>query len=265
MRRFAFTLVELLVVLAIIALVMGLLIPALHLAKLQAKTVVCSSNIRQILNLLTIYEQQNGGFPFGFNDMDLMGKYPGVPSDGDKRGKWWFQYIGYELKNTEVKNSSIFWCPSRGIKDPTSKPNILCGNYGVNRAICKDVNSMSGIIGSEYVGIPLSLSNIPHPESVLLVVDSGYSLISWQGVTNADVIPFDGMARGRDTSFYVPGVKINIQRGLNKEDAIAGRHINKTVNVGYADGHARRIKAEELFVYEENGVYTNLQTWVPKK
>lgn len=194
MRRFGFTIIELLTMLAIVTLIMGLLIPALHAARLQTRTVVCSSNIKQILYLLAVYEQQNGIFPYGFDDSTVLSivpteDYPGDPSC-DKKGKWWFQSISY-IPNAEAGNDGIFWCPSRCIKDPTPKRNILCGNYGVNRSICKDAAGLFGTIGSEYVGTPLDLSKISHPESILLVVDSGYSLISWQGVTNAKVTIFE--------------------------------------------------------------------------
>ena len=269
MKRFGFTIIELLVVFAIVVLITGLLIPALRIGRLQTKTVVCSSNIKQILNLLAIYEQQNGIFPYGFDDSSLIAgrreNYFGDPSCGDKKGKWWFQSISY-IPNAKAGIGSVFWCPSRCIKDPTpSKQNMLCGNYGVNRSICKDAPGLSGTIGSEYVGTPPNLSQISHPESTLLVVDSGYSLISWQGATNANVSRFE-TPRGK--SFYIPGINANEQRILlsgNRDDAIIGRHIWKTVNVGYADNHTKRLKAEELFVPEGNGIYTNIyQTWMSK-
>ncbi|MFA6186642.1 MAG: type II secretion system protein [Phycisphaerae bacterium] len=267
MRRFAFTLVELLVVIAIIALLMAILMPVLQGARLQARAVICTSNIRQIQVSLTLYENQNGIFPYGVNDDTTLANYSascaGIPSF-DKSGKWWFQFLGYTFDAAKSDNR-VLWCPSRCVKDISLKPNILCGNYGVNRAICKDVNTLSSS-GGEYVGKPLSVSKISRPESKLLIVDSGYSLTSWQGATDAEVRAYEN--KKREPSFYVPGIKANSQRVLyqeHKNDAINGRHLRKTVNIGYADGHTKRLRAEELFVPKENMSSAIYNTWLPNK
>jgi prepilin-type processing-associated H-X9-DG protein/prepilin-type N-terminal cleavage/methylation domain-containing protein len=60
-RHSAFTLVELLVVIGIIALLIGILMPALSAAKRQANTLKCASNMKTIGQTLMIYANDNKG------------------------------------------------------------------------------------------------------------------------------------------------------------------------------------------------------------
>jgi prepilin-type processing-associated H-X9-DG protein/prepilin-type N-terminal cleavage/methylation domain-containing protein len=95
-RHTAFTLVELLVVIGIIALLVSILLPTLSRARASASSVACQSNLRQVGLGLTIYAQDNGlslptadtlngagsgtWHPFWF---DHVAAAVGVKADGD--------------------------------------------------------------------------------------------------------------------------------------------------------------------------------------
>ena len=74
----AFTLVELLVVIGIIALLIAILLPALSKARSSARTVSCAANLRSIVQGMQIYAAQNRGyFPGGANSSGAFLLQPG--------------------------------------------------------------------------------------------------------------------------------------------------------------------------------------------
>ncbi len=263
MKRMGFTLVELLVVISIIALLMAILIPALGASKERAKVLLCEGNIRQLAFALSMYANDWETFPHAFHDTFLEpppGGFLGNPMY-DRIGWWWLNYVtDYSPKNPGRPSTIV--CPSRNIKSGMLKNDVLCGNYGVNVSVCKVSGSLLG--RDEFVGRPLQISDISRAGETLLIVDSGYAMITWWHAADSPPVSLGGTIE--DTA-YIPGLDINKDRELwpgQEPDAIDGRHPNKTVSVGFVDGHVSRAEANDLLVRKSGDVYENRHPlWLP--
>src|SRR5262245_60052735 len=77
----AFTLVELLVVIGIIALLISILLPSLNRARQSAQTVACQSNMKQIGLAIQMYVNDNKGRYMPYFQLGFGGWYRKLVSD----------------------------------------------------------------------------------------------------------------------------------------------------------------------------------------
>ncbi len=82
--RTAFTLVELLVVIAIIGTLVGLLLPAVQSARESARANTCKNNLKQLITALTIRETSLNEFPGYINKLGI----PGDIAANQNRASW---------------------------------------------------------------------------------------------------------------------------------------------------------------------------------
>lgn len=112
LRRF--TLVELLVVVAVISLLMAMLLPALKSARDKANQIKCSGNLKQLGTSFVMY---SGDF------------WECLPPSIDASSRWWCRneilgpYFGYYKTG-----GGIMRCPSH----PQAPFNHACSNYTMN-------------------------------------------------------------------------------------------------------------------------------------
>jgi len=113
-NRFAFTLVELLVVIGIIAILIAILLPAISRAKDQANTTACLANMRSLGQLMVAYQvEYKGAYPYSLFLRNVVGGGPSSVGDGgssntDKGVFVWWSVIRKYMKNGKFANHDNF-------------------------------------------------------------------------------------------------------------------------------------------------------------
>lgn len=263
--RRAFTLVELLVVISIVALLMGILLPALNRVRKSARSVVCLANVKRLALAGVMYAQTNGAFPphrlkrRSFSDtVNFVNQY------GRDRPRWqWFfdQGVGpvidpsgwmkqqgaiFTDSDTLMMTNDYFICPEFR-HSQYSAFDIRNGSYGYNYQYLGNARDRPDL--GRFQHFPVTESTIERPSATIVVGDGRGS----------------GHPHGPH-SYKLDPPKIALSTGAIyfgnwKEPTIEQQHCpaedrhNGKANVSFLDGHAKGMALTELgYVVDESGL-----------
>lgn len=225
-KRSAFTLVELLIVIAIVSLLAAILFPVFGRARENARRSSCQSNLKQITLGIKQYSQDyDEKFPLG----------PNFPEDNTDFTTGWAATV-----QPYVKNLQVYHCPSD--KKPSSENPKDEGyiDYWYNAAL-----SWNGLFGS------LGTANYRTGVSEAALANSPLTIMLGEG-NNAEY----SKSAFRTNGCTVAGQGSDNAPGLNKCDTttylvngqgIAGgqrKHFSG-LNLAFSDGHVKWFKSNE--------------------
>jgi prepilin-type processing-associated H-X9-DG protein/prepilin-type N-terminal cleavage/methylation domain-containing protein len=216
-----FTLVELLIVIAIIAILASMLLPTLKRARGKAKEISCASNLSQMLKGVSMYAT------------DYEGWMPISSSSSGNMNNWRLEiseYMGVKasaINDYEPLNTGVFHCIS--FNPPSNVPMANRAGYGWNCSFSSSVRAFGYNDESDSWRTRMKISNVTMPTESLVFGDT----TDWiSGATNY-----------WDYSYIV---NPSISGASYAPDPSIGNRHSGGINAAWADGHAEWKTQSEL-------------------
>jgi prepilin-type N-terminal cleavage/methylation domain-containing protein len=234
MKKWAFTLIELLIVIAIIAILLSLLLPSLGKAREQTRRAVCLSNNAQIYMALTRYSKENNAnLPPG---NAAIGRGHGIDSTYSLSNNKPYG-LSFLLIQEYLDTGAVFYCPTWSHPDK---------NFGVIDTDGSDI----AFGPNRFGGWPKDLENDPWPTTHIGI---GYHYRSSFG-------PGAKEAANMIQNDSPSGTAINADHWTRREALLGLKYGHKDAYITlFLDGHAR-IKYDSKAEYmksKQPGGYTH--------
>jgi prepilin-type N-terminal cleavage/methylation domain-containing protein/prepilin-type processing-associated H-X9-DG protein len=234
-RRPAFTLVELLVVVAIIGMLIALLLPALQAARAAARRANCADNMRQIGLAIHQFADVHGGL------------FPNMYHDTDKVTSWIFTLAPHLESVDEIR-----LCPDDWKRIELAKKDRLT-SYVLNGYLRKATPTEQMVNPEIVPDFVHKLYNLSETHKTIVLFEAGPSrpFDLYYDQVDAIDIHFDHVDSWEwFTELYSSTAERWEQ--IQKEVAV-DRHAGDVANYLYADGHVVAIPADQVAQWVEEG------------